>query len=132
MLSLQFLCRRQLASCPLVVVTESAALSSAAHSVVLAQLHAYSRSSPLTKTRRRISQRESNREELQVMRLQVSMVTGKIMRKSVIITVSSALCFALGAAMLSNAVGQQAPSPDYNPYPPGILPADLNPEILRV
>src|ERR1700681_736601 len=66
------------------------------------------------------------------MRLQVSMVTGKIMRKSVIITVSSALCIALGAAMLSNAVGQVAPSPDYNPYPPGILPADLNPEILRV
>src|SRR6202051_1256411 len=58
------------------------------------------------------------------MRLQVSMVTGKIMRKSVIITVSS---IALGAAMLSNAVGQ-----DYNPYPPGILPTDLNPEILRV
>ncbi len=69
------------------------------------------------------------------MRLQVSMVTGKIMRKSVIITVSSALCIALGAAMLSNAVGQEveeAPSPNYNPYPPGILPADLNPEILRV
>src|ERR1700730_16444346 len=58
------------------------------------------------------------------MRLQVSMVAGKIMRKSVIITVS---CIALGAAMLSNAVGQE-----YNPYPPGILPADLNLEILRV
>ena len=57
------------------------------------------------------------------MRLQVSMVTGKIMRKSVIITVSSALYIALGAAMLSNAVGQEveeAPSPNYNPYPSGI------------
>src|ERR1700724_87862 len=90
---------------------------------------------PITKTTRRISQREFNREELQVMRPQVSMAAGKIMRKSVIITVSSALCIALGAAMLSNAVAQdveEAPSPNYNPYPPGILPADLNLEILRV
>jgi cytochrome c peroxidase len=48
---------------------------------------------------------------------------------------TSTLCIALGAAMLSNAVaheGEEAPPPIYNPYPPGILPPDLNSELLRV
>jgi cytochrome c peroxidase len=43
-----------------------------------------------------------------------------------------ALCMALAARRLS---GQNAGKPSvqaYNPYPPGILPSDLNPEIERL
>jgi cytochrome c peroxidase len=54
---------------------------------------------------------------------------------TVMITVSGTLCIALGAAMPSNAVaheGEEGPPPIYNPYPPGILPPDLDAELLRV
>ena len=37
---------------------------------------------------------------------------------------------ALGVAMITH--GQQPPSTVYNPYPPGILPTDLNSELARV
>jgi cytochrome c peroxidase len=56
------------------------------------------------------------------------------MRARVIVIVSGTLAMALGAAILSNAVAEEGerPTPIYNPYPPGILPADLNSELARV
>jgi cytochrome c peroxidase len=71
------------------------------------------------------------------MRLPMSTAAeGKDMRKkSVMITVSVILCMALGAALLSNAVaheGEEAPAPNYDPYPSGILPSDIDPELVRV
>src|SRR3984893_10557827 len=52
----------------------------------------------------------------------------------VLITVSGTLAMALGAAILSSALAweQEPPPPIYNPYPPGILPPDLNSELARV
>ncbi|MEA3181285.1 MAG: hypothetical protein QOI59_4808, partial [Gammaproteobacteria bacterium] len=52
----------------------------------------------------------------------------------VLITVSGTLAMALGAAILANAVAweKEPPPPIYNPYPPGILPPDLNSELARV
>jgi len=52
----------------------------------------------------------------------------------VFITVSGALVMALGAAVLSSAMAweKEPPPPIYNPYPPGILPPDLNSELARV
>src|SRR6266850_1816566 len=72
------------------------------------------------------------------------------MRRSAVITVSGTLAMALGAAIWVQTVTAQRegqpqgagqdegrktgprPQPVYNPYPPGILPPDLNPEIARV
>jgi cytochrome c peroxidase len=63
------------------------------------------------------------------------------MRASVIIAVSGTLATISGALILSHAVSAQTAKPEwvtpptppiYNPYPPGILPADLNPELARV
>ncbi|MDB6157524.1 MAG: Cytochrome c peroxidase family protein [Gammaproteobacteria bacterium] len=52
----------------------------------------------------------------------------------VLVTVSGTLAMCLGAAILSNAVAWEGepPPPIYNPYPPGILPPDLNSELARV
>jgi cytochrome c peroxidase len=52
----------------------------------------------------------------------------------VFITVSGTLVMALGAAVLSSAMAweKEPPPPIYNPYPPGILPPDLNSELARV
>jgi cytochrome c peroxidase len=52
----------------------------------------------------------------------------------VFITVSGTLVMALGAAVLSSAMAweNEPPPPIYNPYPPGILPPDLNSELARV
>ena len=41
-----------------------------------------------------------------------------------------AFLIALSVAMISH--GQQPPSTVYNPYPPGILPTDINSELARV
>ncbi|MDP9052001.1 MAG: hypothetical protein M3O31_14975 [Acidobacteriota bacterium] len=51
-----------------------------------------------------------------------------------LITVSGTLAMALAAAILSSAVAGEGepPTPIYNPYPPGILPADLDSELARV
>jgi cytochrome c peroxidase len=56
------------------------------------------------------------------------------MGRSLFVNVSGTLGLALGAALLSNAVAweKEPPPPIYNPYPPGILPADLNSELARV
>jgi cytochrome c peroxidase len=66
------------------------------------------------------------------------------MRTSVITTVSGTLAVVLGAYIFSHTASAQQTSPAaeprlkqvvpplYNPYPPGILPADLRPEIARV
>jgi cytochrome c peroxidase len=61
------------------------------------------------------------------------------MRTRVIITVSGTLAMVLGASILSHAESSQTENPDwfgkpliYNPYPPGILPSDLNSELARV
>ena len=71
------------------------------------------------------------------------------MRTGVIITVSGTLAMVLGASILSHATWAQTESPQtespqkgspdgvakppvYNPYPPGILPSDLNSELARV
>jgi cytochrome c peroxidase len=52
----------------------------------------------------------------------------------VLVTVSGTLAMALGAAFLSNAVAGEPETPFaiYNPYPPGILPPDLESELARV
>jgi cytochrome c peroxidase len=68
------------------------------------------------------------------------------MRNRVIITVSGTLAVVLGTLILSHSLLAQQSSeqssasvgprqvvpPPYNPYPPGILPSDLRPEIARV
>jgi cytochrome c peroxidase len=52
----------------------------------------------------------------------------------VLVTVSGTLAVCLGAAIFSNAVAweKEPPAPIYNPYPPGILPPDLESEVARV
>jgi cytochrome c peroxidase len=52
----------------------------------------------------------------------------------VLITVSGTLAMALGALFFSDAVAWEGepPPPIYNPYPPDILPPDLNSELARV
>jgi len=54
------------------------------------------------------------------------------MRLKKTLSVASTVCLiALGYAVITN--GQQNSSPAvYNPYPPGILPPDLDSEIARV
>ncbi|MDB6088860.1 MAG: putative methylamine utilization protein MauG, partial [Gammaproteobacteria bacterium] len=65
------------------------------------------------------------------------------MRKGPIITAWGTLATILAVLILSHTVSAQQPSPMeprqkevvpplYNPYPPGILPSDLRPEIARV
>src|SRR5882757_11160216 len=67
------------------------------------------------------------------------------MIRSVLIAVSGTLVISVGALTLSQTVSAQQPdsvgtdwkkpppSPqDYNPYPPGILPSDINSELARV
>jgi cytochrome c peroxidase len=60
------------------------------------------------------------------------------MRRSVVITGSVTLAIVLGAWILPPAVSAQGqieanhPGGEYNPYPPGLLPPDLNSEIARV
>jgi cytochrome c peroxidase len=56
------------------------------------------------------------------------------MRKRVIIAVSGTLAMVLGAGISSNAWADEkvGGTPIYNPYPPGILPADLDSELARV
>jgi cytochrome c peroxidase len=56
------------------------------------------------------------------------------MGRPILITVFGTFAMALGAAILSNAQAteQEPPPPIYNPYPTGILPADLNSELARV
>jgi cytochrome c peroxidase len=52
----------------------------------------------------------------------------------ILVTVSGTLAMCLGAAILSNAVAAEVETPPaiYNPYPPGILPPDVNSELARV
>jgi hypothetical protein len=62
--------------------------------------------------------------------------------KSIVVPFTSAVCLAILAALVlsptRSAQGQgaehspEATPPTYNPYPAGILPADLNSEIARV
>jgi cytochrome c peroxidase len=59
------------------------------------------------------------------------------MRKRVLVMASGTLVMLLGAAILSRAVAdekedKERPFPIYNPYPPGILPDNLDSEIARV
>jgi cytochrome c peroxidase len=64
------------------------------------------------------------------------------MRTRTLVIASGIAVLALGAAILSTAVadetaggdneGKVPPAPIYNPYPPGILPANLGSEIARV
>ena len=56
------------------------------------------------------------------------------MRRSVLIVVSGTLTIALGTGILCNAVAdeKEPATPVYNPYPPGILPSDLDSELARV
>jgi cytochrome c peroxidase len=64
------------------------------------------------------------------------------MRTRILVIASGIAVLALGAAILSTAVadetaggdneGKVPPAPIYNPYPPGILPANLGSEIARV
>ena len=62
------------------------------------------------------------------------------MRKRVLVIAAVSVVMALGAAILSSAVADDnaggdnegPPAPIYNPYPPGILPANLSSEIARV
>src|SRR5882724_4628339 len=68
----------------------------------------------------------------------------RVMRPVVLIVVTTICATGLGVVMgFQRQFPQQeteksklrptpSPSPIYNPYPPGILPADLNPEIARV
>jgi cytochrome c peroxidase len=67
-----------------------------------------------------------------------------VMNRSVLITVSGALAIISGALLLSQTVSAQQenadaavntgskPPPIYNPYPPGILPNDIDRELARV
>jgi cytochrome c peroxidase len=56
--------------------------------------------------------------------------------RRIILIVSVVCLVALGALMITRGVSAQnataVPAPIYNPYPPGILPADLNSELARV
>ena len=59
------------------------------------------------------------------------------MRRSVFITVTGTLATVLGALIIAQSDSGRAAKPPpvpllYNPYPPGILPADLLSEIARV
>ena len=59
------------------------------------------------------------------------------MRRSVFITVTGTLATVLGALIIAQSDSGRAAKPPpvpllYNPYPPGILPADLDSEIARV
>src|SRR5256714_7378417 len=59
------------------------------------------------------------------------------MRRSVFITVTGTLATVLGALIVAQSDSGRAAKPPpvplfYNPYPPGILPADLDSEIARV
>jgi cytochrome c peroxidase len=65
------------------------------------------------------------------------------MRREVLIVLTLACATVLGTVIVGHSVsaqgkaeakgqGKKVPPPDYNPYPPGILPADLNSEIARV
>jgi len=60
------------------------------------------------------------------------------MRLTTLLRLFTACLLVLGAlfifrGFLAQSEAQQAtPAPIYNPYPPGILPADLNAEIARV
>jgi cytochrome c peroxidase len=66
------------------------------------------------------------------------------MHRSVFTRLSSSLAVALGALIFCQAVSAQrevsqgarppanSTQPIYNPYPPGLLPADLQPELVRV
>src|SRR5712692_11300778 len=56
--------------------------------------------------------------------------------RRITLIVSVVCLVALGAVMIPRGVSAQnataVPAPIYNPYPPGILPADLNAELARV
>lgn len=58
------------------------------------------------------------------------------MRRITVILVSIVCLMVLGAVMITRGVSAQnavaLSAPVYNPYPPGILPSDLNSEIARV
>ena len=56
------------------------------------------------------------------------------MRRRVLIVLSGTLTIALATGTLCNAVADEKEpvTPVYNPYPPGILPSDLNSELARV
>ena len=58
------------------------------------------------------------------------------MRRTTLILLSVVCLMVLGAVMITRGVSTQnataLPAPVYNPYPPGILPANLNSEIARV
>src|SRR6266849_6517712 len=55
------------------------------------------------------------------------------MRRTTLILVSVVFLVVLGAVLISRGVSaQDATEAVYNPYPPGILPPDLNSEIARV
>ncbi|MDB6162138.1 MAG: putative methylamine utilization protein MauG, partial [Gammaproteobacteria bacterium] len=58
------------------------------------------------------------------------------MRTNGIIAVLGILAIVLGATIVSDAAAaeteREGAPPVYNPYPPGILPSDLNSEVARV
>ena len=55
------------------------------------------------------------------------------MRRTTVLLVSVVCLMVLGAVLIGRGVSaQSAPEAIYNPYPPGILPPDLVPEIDRV
>src|SRR6266852_2922084 len=58
------------------------------------------------------------------------------MRRTTLILLSVVCLMVLGAVMITRGVSTHnataLPAPVYNPYPPGILPANLNSEIARV
>src|SRR5229473_3130849 len=58
------------------------------------------------------------------------------MRRTTLILLSVVCLTVVGAVMITRGVSAQnataLPAPVYNPYPPGILPANLNSEIARV
>src|ERR1700730_5273728 len=56
------------------------------------------------------------------------------MRRTTLMLLSTVLCLiALGAVMITRGVSaQDAPAANYFPYPPGVIPPDLVPEIARV
>ena len=51
---------------------------------------------------------------------------------AVLVLCVAALCLSLAPRTVSAQNAASSPSSIYNPYPPGILPPNLNSEILRV
>ena len=58
------------------------------------------------------------------------------MRRTMLMLASVVCLIVLGSVLISRGISAQdataVPAPIYNPYPPGILPSDLNSELARV